>query len=198
MIQMIIQQWLSTTKNLRLEAQLRVEYADRLKDLEDNLAKWKTGQATATQNVVIRQIQQEQQALMGRTFDCWRKDVEDAAFMKENGDRVQALEAKLANVKQAQKENATKVLSGMASASEKGFCAQVFKSWVQVRMDSIKTKQHQEARLADESKLEQFTKGKSDEAKYLVQSFAGANNTGLMHSVVTAWIKLYDENKQEQ
>merc|ERR1711884_674570 len=32
---------------------------------------------------------------------------------------------------------------------------------------------------------------------YLVQSFSGENNTGLMHSVITAWIKLYDERKQE-
>merc|ERR1740121_2188505 len=197
LVQMIYQQWQHAAKVLRLEGLLRVEYADRLQDLEDNLAKWKAGQATATQNVMLRQIQQEQHALMGRIYDIWRKDVEEAKFMKENGEKVAEMEERLKNVKASQKENAAKVLGGMATASEKGLVDLVFKSWIQTRVDTIKAKQAQEARLADDSKLDKFTQGKSDEAKYLVRNFAGSNDNALKQQVLTGWIQINDERKKE-
>lgn len=194
---MVLQAWRATTVQLRLEASLRVEYADRLQDLEDNLAKWKEGQCSRTQNVILKQIKQEQVALMGRTFDIWRKDIEDDKFMKENGDKVRALEERLANTKAAQKENAAKVLGGMASASEKGLVDMCFKGWIECRKETIRQKERQDARLAAETKLDKFTQGKSEEAKYLVQSFSSASHTGLVHSCLTAWTQLCDEKRKE-
>merc|ERR1719491_379529 len=85
----------------------------------------------------------------------------------------------------------------MASASENGLVGLVFKNWVQVRRETIKQKEAQESRLAGDSKLEKFTQGKSEEAKYLVQSFSSAGSTGLLHSVLTSWIQLYDEGRKE-
>merc|ERR1719491_2274706 len=85
----------------------------------------------------------------------------------------------------------------MASASENGLVGLVFKNWVQVRRETIKQKEAQESRLAGDSKLEKFTQGKSEEAKYLVGSFSSASTTGLMHSVMTGWIQLYDEGRKE-
>lgn len=194
---MLYQAWQSTTKQLRLEATLKLEYADRLKDLEDNLAKWKGDQCTRTQNVMLKQIQQEQWALLGRVFDIWKKDVEDDKFMKENGDKVKALDEKLAQVKLVQRENAVKVLSGMASASERGLTDICLKGWIQIRKDTIRQKEMQNARLAADSKLEMFTQGKSEEAKFLVSKFAGTSTTGLAHTCLTAWIQLCDEKKKE-
>jgi len=194
---MVLQSWQTAAKFMGLEAKLKLEYADRLKDLEDNLAKWKAGQCSKTQNVILKKIQQDQWALLGRVFDIWRKDVDDEKFMREHGDKVLAMEERLANAKSSQKENATKVLGGMASASEHGLVDLTFKGWIQVRNDTIKQKQLQDSRLAAESKLDMFTQGKSEEAKYLVQSFSNASSTGLVHACMTAWITLYDERKKE-
>jgi len=85
----------------------------------------------------------------------------------------------------------------MASASEQGLVDLVFKGWIQCRKDTLKQKEQQDQRLAAESKLDTFTAGKSEEAKYLVQSFSGASATGLLHQCVTAWIQLYDEGRKE-
>lgn len=196
-ILMLMQQWHSTTKQLRLEASLREQYGDRLKDLEDNLAKWKGQQCVRTQNVILKKIQQDQEALKGRVFDIWRKDVEDEKFMKENGDKVRALEERLANSKASQKAHAQKVLGGMATRSDDGLVDACFKGWVQCRKDTLRAKEEQEARLAGDSKLDQFTKGKSDQAKYLVSTFSSSNKTGMVHACMTAWIALYDEGRKE-
>jgi len=194
---MVYQAWQAYTKRQQLEAMCREEYADRLKDLEDNMAKWKTGQCAKSQNMMIKKIQQDQLMLLGRIFDVWRKDTEDAAFMREHGDKLKEMEEKLANAKAAQKESASKVMAGMAANSERGLVDLVFKSWVQLRIDTIATKEQQEKRLAAESKLDEFAKGKSEEAKFVVQKMAGSSSTGLIHECWSAWVKLYDENRQE-
>merc|ERR1712232_664917 len=128
----------------------------------------------------------DQAALLGRIWDIWVKDVENEKFMREHGDKLKELQEKLGAAQEQQKENAAKVMRGMASSSEKGLLDMVLKAWIQTRRNTIKQKELQEARLANESRLEQFTKGKSEEAKYLVQQFAGASNTGLLHACCTA------------
>jgi hypothetical protein len=146
---------------------------------------------------MLKKIKQDQLAAIGSCFDVWRKDAENEVFLRENGDKLAALEEKLANTKVSQKESAMKVLSGMATASEAGLLDAVVKGWIQVRLDTIKAKNAYEARIASESKLDQFAKNKSEEAKSGIQSFSAASETGVLHACLNGWIDLWAEKKQE-
>lgn len=189
--------WAQVTKQERMEAQLRLEYGDRLTELENKLTRWKAGQLERTSNVILRKIKEDQLALFGRIFDIWVKEVEEGKFMRENGDKVRALEARLQQSQDSQKQNATKVLGGLAASSERGLLDISFKAFVSCWEEAVKAKERQQARMHAESKLDQFTSGKSEEAKFLVQSFANVSDSGLSQACFAAWVQLHDEAKKE-
>lgn len=192
------QGWAQTTKELRLEAKLQEEYGPRLKDLEDNLAQWKQDQMMKSENILLRKIMADNTALLGRLFDFWRKDVEETKFVKENEDRIKALDEKLATAKATQRDNAQKVMASLAGSNTRGLMDMVLKAWIEVREDSLKAKEQMEIRQTGDTKLDQFAKHKSAEAKFIIESFAGESSTGLMTSVFNAWVGEWWERRKEE
>jgi len=189
--------WAQAAKMQKLEATLRIEYADRLQDLEDNLAKVQYGQVSKCENIILKKIQQDAFAAMGICFDSWKKDVEQEGFMKENGDKLKAMEEKLANQQDAAKENATKVLSKMTTGNDAGLKSAAVKGWISVRHMTIRQDEMSKQRVFNESKLDQFAKKKSEEAKYVIKKFCAENNSGLVYTVFNSWMDWWAEMKAE-
>ena len=52
------------------------------------------------------------------------------------------------------------------------------------------------ARLTCQYKKEQFTKGKSEEANFVVQNLARTSNSGLLQQCLAAWAQLCEEKKR--
>jgi len=193
----VLMGWSQATKTERLEKLLREEYGDRLKDLEDNLAKVKFGQVSKCENVVLKRIQQENVALLGIVWDTWAKDSADGAFERTNADKIKAMEERLAHAQESQKENAKKVLAGMGTMNDQGLLAAVLREWVTIRMESIRQKKNQEARALGVSKLDEFAKHKSEQTKWIISKLCSSTNAGMIHEVFTGWADFWAEKKTE-
>jgi len=196
-IGLVITGWRQMARKGRWEGEIREEYGARLKDLEDNLAKVKAGQISKCECVILRKIQGQNVALLGSIYDIWRKDVEEAAFQRENGDKIKALEEKLASTQQSQKDSAKKVMAGMASRSTAGLLAAVMKAWIELREDSIKQKAAQEDRLNRQKGIDDFAKAHSEKCKYVIMKFAKQNDGVLVKECFENWSDFTTEGKQE-
>lgn len=193
----VVQGWREVVKKNKWEVEIRLEYGDRLKDLEDNLAKVKAGQISKCECVVLKKIQQENAALLGIVYDTWRKDTEEAAFQRENGDKIKAMEERLAQANAGQKEKAKKVMAGMASKGDKGLKAEVLAGWIQLRLDTIKQKQTEDDRLNRTKKIDDFAKNHSEKCKYVIKKFAAQNDGLLVKESFEHWQDFAAENKAE-
>jgi len=193
----VLMGWSQAVKTERLEKILREEYGDRLKDLEDNLAKVKYGQVSKCENVVLKRIQQDNAALLGVVWDTWAKDSADGAFDRCNADKIKALEEKLANAQESQKAAAKKVLAGMGTMNDQGLLTAVLREWINIRMESLRQKKNVEARALGVSKLDEFAKHKSEQTKWIISKLCNSTNTGMLHEVFNGWADFWAEKKSE-
>lgn len=193
---LVLTGWAQVAKRARWEAQIRADYADRLQDLEDNLAKAKASQISKCECVVLRRIQQENRALLGHLYDLWKKDVDEAAFLREHGDKLQEMEARLAATKGEQRAKARKVMAGMATKSDSGLLAECLRGWIEIRLGTLKQQQAHEARLQQTARIDEFAKNKSEKTKKMIMRFAASEDTGLVHACMSSWIDFWAEEKQ--
>jgi len=197
-VSIIFNSWTSTSRKLVMERQVEEEYSARLSALENHLTKFKEKQLANSNNMLLKRIQEDQACLVKDVWSIWRREAEDAKFMRESGDKVAALQDKLSHIKASQRENAAKVMASFSSASDAGLKEMALKCWIE-EMKETRIQKEIEKEQADFShKMKALNESKTETTKQIMSMMAGSSDQGLQALTLQGWQKVTEEIRREK
>merc|ERR1719324_2296102 len=183
MMDSFITNWKSVDEKLRKENEIRQEYADRIEAAQKRLFDYKQSQKGNAKGVLMRQAASGDSALVGEVFAYLCKEPQQRKADEEAAKKLKEIEAKLAAQAGKNKDNAKAVLMRNLAQGDNmlmDVCLEAWKGWL---ADYKKNKDTEDAIKAQEAKVAEFMKNKSDGAKSMVcistLSFSGQNSAGL-------------------
>lgn len=191
-------EWAHYIKTNREEAGIREEYEVRIQTAENRLVEFKSKQLANVKGVLMKNAKERDMALLQAVVKVLRNSADEAKWMKENGEKIKAMEEQLQNFKSSQADNTKKVLGRMAAGGDNALLDMCLKAWINFRLDYLKDKQANDAVKAAESKVNAFLKGNQESAKGLLAKMSAGTDSGLLNNIMSTWVEKYREDKAEQ
>jgi len=191
-------EWAHYIKTSKEEAGIREEFEGRIEAAENRLIEIKSKQLSNVRNVLMKKAKEGDLGLLQAVIKVFKDVVEEGKWMKENGDKIRALETQLQNFKSSQAENTKAVLGRLAADGDSALVDMCLKAWINFRLDYLKDKEANDAVKAAEAKVNAFMKGHQENAKALLDKMSAGTDSGLVNTVISAWVQQYVEDKKQR
>merc|ERR1712193_253021 len=180
------------------EAEIRVEYEERIEAAQKRLFDYKQSQKGNAKGVLLRQAAAGDSALIGEVFGYLCKEPQGRKADEEAARKLAEIEAKLAAQAGKNKDNAKAVLMRNLAQGDNmlmDVCLEAWKAWL---VEYKKDKETEDAVKAAEAKVAAFMKGKSEGAKGIIDRMNSATDSGLVEHVVSTWVQYYKDLKKAE
>merc|ERR1712072_1449876 len=147
---------------------IRVEYQERIEASQKRLFDYKQSQKGNAKGVLLRQAASGDGALVGEVFAYLCKEPMQRKADQEAEKKLAEIEAKLAAQAGKNKDNAKAVLMRNLAQGDNmlmDVCIEAWKSWL---VEYKKNKDEEDAVKAQEAKVAEFMKNKSEGAKGVI------------------------------
>merc|ERR1719399_2304719 len=195
----MITNWKSVVDRVKKEAEIRVEYQERIEAAQKRLFDYKQSQKGNAKGVLMRQAASGDGALVGEVFGYLCKEPQQRKADEEAAKKLAEIEAKLAAQAGKNKDNAKAVLMRNLAQGDNmlmDVCIEAWKSWL---VEYKLNKDSEDAIKAAEQKVADFMKNKSDGAKSVIDRMNSATDSGLVEHVMSTWAQYFrDEKKAEE
>merc|ERR1719331_1272837 len=194
----LITNWKSVVDRIKKEAEIRIEYQERIEAAQKRLFDYKQSQKGNAKGVLLRQAAAGDGALIGEVFAYLCKEPQQRRADEEAAKKLAEIEAKLAESMAKGKDNAKAVLMRNLAQGDNmlmDVCLEAWKSWL---VDYKKNKESEDAVKAAEAKVAAFMKQKSEGAKGIIDKMNSATDSGLVEHVISTWIQWRKEEKKAQ
>merc|ERR1719443_1510589 len=131
----------------------------------------------------------------------WKFWVDEVNEHKADGDTAAALKAlqdKMANFEQQQKENAGKFMTRMAAGSEASLKNLCLEAWIKFHQDYAADREQEEKVKEAERKFKEHMDAKKDEAKAVLDRMLSASDHGLQSLIIQNWAQWLKEEKKQK
>merc|ERR1712205_187809 len=165
---------------LKRENEIRKDYAERIEAAQKRLFDYKQSQKGNAKGVLLRQAAAGDGALIGEVFAYLCKEPQQRRADEEAAKKLAEIEAKLAESMAKGKDNAKAVLMRNLAQGDNmlmDVCLEAWKSWL---VEYKKNKESEDAVKAQEAKVAEFMKNKSDGAKSVIDKMNSATDSGLV------------------
>merc|ERR1719313_2553730 len=191
-----LHEWKGLQEKLKRESEIRKEYQERIEASQKRLFDYKQSQKGNAKGVLLRQAAAGDSALIGDVFSYLCKEPQQRKADEEAAKKLAEIEAKLAAQAGKNKDNAKAVL--MRNLAQGGnmlmdVCLEAWKGWL---ADYKKNKDTEDAIKAQEAKVAEFMKNKSDGAKSVIDKMNSATDSGLVEHVISTWVQYYKDLKK--
>jgi len=193
-----ITNWKSVVDRIKKEAEIRLEYQERIEAAQKRLFDYKQSQKGNAKGVLLRQAAAGDGALIGEVFAYLCKEPQQRRADEEAAKKLAEIEAKLAESMAKGKDNAKAVLMRNLAQGDNmlmDVCLEAWKSWL---VEYKKNKESEDAVKAAEAKVAAFMKQKSEGAKGIIDKMNSATDSGLVEHVISTWIQWRKEEKKAQ
>lgn len=188
--------WYMHTKKMVQERAIYEEYRDRIEFAEERLTRAKLEQKKNAKTLIEKHFLDSVASLREEVLRCWSEVVKQEKHQKVAAAEVKHLQAQLQKVNIAQHENARKVLARIGADTGTGLLHSCFHEWVAYSSE-YKRNQDLERRVRDaEHKMLKCMQDKKASARSILQKVAGTADSGLLHTVFTAWREYYIEDRR--
>merc|ERR1719152_971444 len=194
----VITNWKAIVDRTKKEAEIRVEYQERIEAAQKRLFDYKQSQKGNAKGVLLRQAASGDTALVGEVFRYLVKEPQQRKADEEAAKKLAEIEAKLAAQAGKNKDNAKAVLMRNLAQGDNmlmDVCLEAWKSWL---VEYKKNKESEDAIKAQEAKVAEFMKNKSDGAKSVIDRMNSATDTGLVEHVISTWVQYYKDLKKAE
>merc|ERR1711904_721082 len=194
----VITNWKAVIDRIKKEAEIRVEYEERIELAQKRLFDYKQSQKSNSKGVLLRQAAAGDSALIGEVFAYLCKEPMQRKADEEAERKMKEIEAKLAAQAGKNKDNAKAVLMRNLASGDNmlmDVCIEAWKSWL---VEYKKNKESEDAVKAAEAKVAAFMKGKSEGAKGIIDRMNSATDSGLVEHVISTWVQYRKEEKKAQ
>merc|ERR1712193_191862 len=198
MMDSFITNWKSVVDRTKKEAEIRIEYEERIEAAQKRLFDYKQSQKGNAKGVLMRQAASGDGALVGEVFAYLCKEPQGRKADEEAARKLAEIEAKLAAQAGKNKDNAKAVLMRNLAQGDNmlmDVCLEAWKGWL---ADYKKNKDTEDAIKAQEAKVAEFMKNKSDGAKSVIDKMNSATDSGLVEHVISTWVQYYKDLKKAE
>merc|ERR1719160_108084 len=194
----VITNWKAVIDRTKKEAEIRVEYQERIEAAQKRLFDYKQSQKGNAKGVLLRQAAAGDGALVGEVFAYLCKEPQQRKADEEAARKLAEIEAKLAAQAGKNKDNAKAVLMRNLAQGDNmlmDVCLEAWKSWL---VEYKKNKESEDAVKAQEAKVAEFMKNKSDGAKSVIDKMNSATDSGLVEHVISTWVQYRKDMKKAE
>merc|ERR1719375_2148762 len=194
----MITNWKSVVDRIKKEAEIRVEYQERIEAAQKRLFDYKQSQKGNAKGVLLRQAAAGDGALVGEVFAYLCKEPQQRRADEEAARKLEEIEKKLAESMAKGKENAKAVLMRNLASGDNmlmDVCIEAWKDWLK---EYKLNKESEDAVKAAEAKVAAFMKSKSEGAKGVIDKMNSATDSGLVEHVISTWIQYRKDEKKAQ
>merc|ERR1719388_650911 len=160
MMDSFITNWKAVVDRTKKEAEIRIEYEERIEAAQKRLFDYKQSQKKNSKGVLLRQAASGDSALIGEVFAYLCKEPMQRKADEEAEKKLKEIEAKLAAQAGKNKDNAKAVLMrNLASGDNQlmDVCIECWKTWL---VEYKKNKEQEDAVKAQEAQIAAFMKSK--------------------------------------
>merc|ERR1719235_2567196 len=193
-----ITNWHNVVEKQKKEAEIRVEYQERIEAAQKRLFDYKQSQKGNAKGVLLRQAAAGDGALVGEVFAYLCKEPQQRRADEEAAKKLEEIEKKLAESMAKGKENAKAVLMRNLASGDNmlmDVCLEAWKAWL---IEYKKNKESEDAVKAAEAKVAAFMKQKSEGAKGIIDKMNSATDSGLVEHVISTWVSYQKEKKKAE
>merc|ERR1719388_656966 len=194
----VITNWKAVIDRIKKEAEIRVEYEERIELAQKRLFDFKQSQKSNSKGVLLRQAAAGDSALIGEVFGYLCKALVERKADEEAARKLKEIEAKLAAQAGKNKDNAKAVLMRNLASGDNmlmDVCIEAWKSWL---VEYKKNKESEDAVKAAEAKVAAFMKSKKDGATGVIEKMNAATDSGLVEHVISTWCQYYKDMKKAE
>merc|ERR1719335_1232395 len=194
----IITNWKMVVDRVKKEAEIRVEYEERIEAAQKRLFEYKQSQKSNSKGVLLRQAAAGDSALIGEVFAFLCKEPMARKAAEDEENKMRAMEAKLAAQAAKNKDGAKAVLMRNLASGDNmlmDVCIEAWKDWLK---EYKLNKESEDAVKAAEAKVAAFMKSKSEGAKGVIDKMNSATDSGLVEHVISTWIQYRKDEKKAQ
>merc|ERR1712193_325904 len=194
----VITNWKAVVDRTKKEAEIRIEYEERIEAAQKRLFDYKQSQKKNSKGVLLRQAASGDSALIGEVFAYLCKEPMQRRADEEAEKKLKEIEAKLAAQAGKNKDNAKAVLMRNLASGDNmlmDVCIEAWKDWLK---EYKKNKDAEDAVKAAEQKVAAFMKGRSEGAKGIIDRMNSATDSGLVEHVVSTWVQYYKDLKKAE
>merc|ERR1719335_1509268 len=198
MMDSFITNWKSVVDRTKKEAEIRVEYEERIAAAQKRLFDYKQSQNKNSKGVLLRQAAAGDSALIAEVFAFLCKEPQQRKADEEAAKKLAEIEAKLAAQAGKNKDNAKAVLMRNLAQGDNmlmDVCMEAWKSWL---VEYKKNKETEDAVKAAEQKVAEFMKSKSEGAKGVIDRMNAATDSGLVEHVISTWVQYFKDQKKAE
>jgi len=198
MMDSFITNWKAVIDRTKKEAEIRIEYEERIEAAQKRLFDYKQSQKANSKGVLMRQAASGDGALVGEVFAYLCKEPQGRKADEEAARKLAEIEAKLAAQAGKNKDNAKAVLMRNLAQGDNmlmDVCLEAWKSWL---VEYKKNKESEDAVKAQEAKVAEFMKNKSDGAKSVIDKMNSATDSGLVEHVISTWVQYRKDMKKAE
>jgi len=192
----VITNWKAVIDRVKKEAEIRVEYEERIELAQKRLFDYKQSQKSNSKGVLLRQAAAGDSALIGEVFAYLCKEPMQRKADEEAERKMKEIEAKLAAQAGKNKDNAKAVLMRNLASGDNmlmDVCIEAWKDWLK---EYKKNKESEDAVKAAEAKVAAFMKSKKDGASSIIDKMNAATDSGLVEHVISTWIQFHKDEKK--
>merc|ERR1712193_339937 len=193
-----ITNWRAVVDRTKKEAEIRIEYEERIEAAQKRLFDYKQSQKGNAKGVLMRQAAAGDSALIGEVFGYLCKEPQGRKADEEAARKLAEIEAKLAAQAGKNKDNAKAVLMRNLAQGDNmlmDVCLEAWKAWL---VEDKKDKETEDAVKDAEAKVAAFMKTKSEGAKGVIDRMNAATDSGLVEHVISTWIQYYKDVKKAE
>merc|ERR1719240_1786666 len=198
MMDSFITNWKAVVDRTKKEAEIRIEYEERIEAAQKRLFDYKQSQKGNAKGVLMRQAASGDSALVGEVFAYLCKEPQQRKADEEAAKKLAEIEARLAAQSGKNKDNAKAVLMRNLAQGDNmlmDVCVEAWKSWL---VDYKKNKDEEDAVKAQELKMAEFMKQKSEGAKGIIDRMNASTDSGLCEHIVSTWVQYFKDVKKAE
>jgi len=180
------------------EQAIHKKFKKEIDDAQRTLMEYKQAQISNIRSVLMRNSEGSNKVLQTECFRVWAKDVQDEKEEKELKGHMDATRTKMGNLKAHQKENAKQSMMRIVAGNEESMRSAAWQAWFSFHQDYQKNKDFEKLVRAQEERMNDFIKRKSEEAKGVLSKMAGSSDTGLVHQAFQIWSDEYKSVKKSK
>merc|ERR1719446_1698384 len=149
----VITNWKAVVDRVKKEAEIRVEYEERIEAAQKRLFDYKQAQKGNAKGVLMKQAAKGDGAIVQEVYFLLKKEVEDKKLEAEAEKKLAEIEAKMAAQSAKNKENTKSVLMRNLAASDNMLCDTCIEAWKTWLVEYKKDKETEDAVKAAEKRV---------------------------------------------
>jgi hypothetical protein len=197
LLQSSFKAWSGYIKGMSEEVRIREEYQERIELAQKKLLEYKAANLKGARNIMKNKAENLEFGIKHEIFQHWYTDLVEMKRTPEDIKNIAELENKLKSVQKTQAENTKRVMARMTGDSNNALVSFCYQAWISFHQEYQKNKELEDQVKEEEKRVQAYLKSHGDSAKSIMIAASEASDTGLLSTFMTAWVKLFLEQKQE-